>query len=70
MGDDGWAEKQIPGGNYRQKSKGEGGLAFVTTHPGRKVRGEDGAPSLGVDIERVRHGGHPHLRFAPAAGSG
>jgi hypothetical protein len=33
MGDDGWAEKQIPGGNYRQKSKGEGGLAFVISHP-------------------------------------
>jgi hypothetical protein len=52
--DDGWAEKRIPCGNGRQKGNGKGGLAFVISHPSRKVRGEDGAPSLVVRLKESK----------------
>ena len=52
--DDGWAEWPIRCRNDRQKGNGKGGLAFVISHPSRKVRGEDGAPSLVVGLRESK----------------
>ena len=53
--DDDWAEWRIRCMNHRQKGNSKDGLAFVISHPSRKGRGEDGAPSLVVGAGEQTH---------------